>query len=132
MQIISHYAHSRHACSKLRNNLVIIYYSERLLIGCHSWFCNSMAVAGPSQYSLADIAEIIFTEASVRGRLKTIRWLQARSLLATQMTCTCATSMNLVERDLHRGNQDDKWAWKCPNCTNVKSIRSGSWFESKS
>ena len=40
--------------------------------------------------------------------------------------------MNLIERDLQRGNQDDKWAWKCPECSNVKSIRSGSWFESES
>ena len=37
---------------------------------------------------LSDIAEFIFTDPSADGRRKTIRWLQARSLLATQMTCS--------------------------------------------
>ena len=95
-----------------------------------------MAVAATtsSQYSLADIAEYIFTSATGEGRLKTIRWLQARDLLASQMTCTCRRggNMTLIERDLQRGIQDDKWSWKCPECSNVKSIRSGSWFESES
>ena len=79
--------------------------------------------------SLSDIAEYIFTDASPDGKRKTIRWLQARGLLATQMSCTCAGNMYLVERDLRRGNQDDKWAWRCPECTSTRSIRSGSWFE---
>ena len=90
-----------------------------------------MAVAAISHSRLADIAEFIFTDATAEGRLKTIRWLQARSLLASQMTCTCSSNMNLIERDLyrHRGMQEDKWAWKCPECSNVRSIRSESWFE---
>ena len=79
--------------------------------------------------SLSDIAEYIFTEASPDGRRKTMRWLQTRGLLATQMSCTCAGTMYLTERDLNRGNQDDKWAWRCPECTSIRSIRSGSWFE---
>ena len=88
-----------------------------------------MAVVGIG-YNLSDIAEYIFTDASADGRRKTIRWLQARSLLATQMTCSCGIAMNLVQRDLQRGTkQDDKWAWKCPECTSVHSIRRGSWFE---
>ena len=90
-----------------------------------------MAVAA-SDTSLADIAEFIFTETTAEGRLKTIRWLQARSLIASRMTCTCAGTMELIMRDLNRGNMDDKWAWKCPECTNVRSVRSGSWFESES
>ena len=61
--------------------------------------------------SLSDIAEYIFIEASADGRKKTIRWLQARSLLASRMTCTCGVNMNLIQRDLQRGTkQDDKWA----------------------
>jgi len=91
-----------------------------------------MAVAAMSHSRLADIAEFIFTDATAEGRLKTIRWLQARNLLASQMTCTCRGNMNLIERDLQRGEQDDKWAWKCPECSNVRSIRSGSWFERES
>ena len=67
-----------------------------------------MAVAAISHSRLADIAEFIFTDATAEGRLKTIRWLQARSLLASQMTCTCSSNMNLIERDLHRGMQEDK------------------------
>ena len=79
---------------------------------------------------LSDIAEFIFTEASADGRRKTIRWLQARSLLASQMTCSCGRSMNLFQRDLQRSTtQDDKWAWRCPGCTSIRSIRRGSWFE---
>ena len=91
-----------------------------------------MAVAAISQHTLADIADVIFTEQSAEGRRKTIRWLQARNLLASQLTCTCTGIMYLIERDLDRGKQDDKWAWKCPDCGSVRSIRSGSWFESKS
>lgn len=88
-----------------------------------------MAVAAMN-WSLSDIAEYIFTEASTEGRMKTIRWLQARSLLASRMTCSCGATMNLIQRDLQRGTkQDDKWAWKCPECTSVHSIRRGSWFE---
>ena len=81
---------------------------------------------------LSDIAEFIFTEASADGRRKTIRWLQARSLLASHVSCSCGRVMNFVQRDLQRSTtQDDKWAWKCPACTSVRSIRSGSWFEGK-
>ena len=90
-----------------------------------------MAIAGLGRTSLADVAEFMFTDATAEGRLKTIRWLQARSLLASQMSCTCTGIMDLIERDLRVGKQDDKWAWKCPECTSVRSIRSGSWFESK-
>lgn len=90
---------------------------------------SGMAVAAIS-CSLSDIAEYIFTEASADGRKKTIRWLQARSLLVSRMTCSCGVHMNLIQRDLQRGTkQDDKWAWKCPECTSVHSIRRGSWFE---
>ena len=31
-----------------------------------------------------------------------MRWLQARGLLAMQMSCTCAGNMYLTERDLNR------------------------------
>jgi len=85
---------------------------------------------GRAGTSLADLAEVMFTDATAEGKLKTVRWLQARNLLASRMTCTCAGIMDLTERDLRRGKQDDKWAWKCPECSNVKSIRSGSWVES--
>ena len=88
-----------------------------------------MAGATAPRECLVDIAEFIFTEASFDARLKTIRWLQARNLLATQMTCSCAGNMILIKRDFSRGKQDDKWAWRCPECTSIKSIRSGSWFE---
>ena len=54
-----------------------------------------MAVATMS-WSLSDIAEYMFTEASAEGRKKTIRWLQARNLLASQMTCSCGANMNLA------------------------------------
>ena len=98
--------------------------------------CNlcSMAAGGVGAgMRLSDIAEFIFTDPSADGRRKTIRWLQARSLLATQMTCSCGGVMNLIQRDLQRSTtQDDKWAWKCPECTSVRSIRSGSWFEGES
>lgn len=91
-----------------------------------------MAVATMS-WSVSDIAEYMFTEASADGRKKTIRWLQARNLLASQMTCSCGANMNLIQRELQRGTtQDDKWAWKCPECTSVRSIRGGSWFEGTS
>ena len=90
-----------------------------------------MAIAGIGRNSLADVAEFMFTDATAEGRLKTIRWLQARSLLASQISCICTGIMDLIERDLRVGKQDDKWAWKCPECTSVRSIRSGSWFESK-
>ena len=79
--------------------------------------------------SLEDIAKYIFVQPTPEGRLTTIRWLQTRGLLATEMTCSCAGTMSLVKRNPHGGTQDDKWAWKCPLCTNVKSVRSGSWFE---
>ena len=60
---------------------------------------------------LSDIAEFIFTKASADGRTKTIRWLQARSLLASQMTCSCGRVMNLIQQDLQRSTtQDNKWA----------------------
>ena len=81
--------------------------------------------------SLLDISEFIFTEDSARGRLKTITWLQTHNLLASRMTCTCTAAMNLTERQLQSSTQDDKWAWKCPECSSIRSIRGGSWFESK-
>ena len=66
-----------------------------------------MAVtSAPHDMHLVDIAEFIFSEASFDARLKTIRWLQAISLLATQMTCSCAGSMILIKRDFTRGKQD--------------------------
>ena len=74
--------------------------------------------------------EYIFTEASADDRKKIIRWLQARNLLASRMICSCGVNMNLIQRDLQRGTtQDDKWAWKCPECTSIRSIRRGSWFK---
>ena len=95
------------------------------------WYVAMAGATAPHDMHLVDIAEVIFTEGSFDARLKTIRWLQARSLLATQMTCSCAGNMILIKRDLSRGKQDDKWAWRCPECTSIKSIRSGSWFEGR-
>ena len=57
---------------------------------------RGMAAAATSPGCLVDIAEFIFTETTAEGRLKTIRWLQARGLLAFSMTCSCGTMMNLI------------------------------------
>ena len=79
--------------------------------------------------SLTELSKYVFTDESADGRMKTIAWLQAHQLLATSMTCNCGTGgMNMVQRD-RAGTQNDKWAWRCPHCSSIKSIRSGSWFE---
>ena len=81
--------------------------------------------------SLSAIAEYVFTESSGDGRMKTITWLQRRHLLGNRMSCnTCHATMNMVKRDRSgTTTQDDKWAWRCPTCSSIKSIRSESWFE---
>ena len=79
--------------------------------------------------SLTAIAPYVFTEESVEGRMKTIQWLQTHNLLADRMICNrCHLDMILVKRE-RSGSQNDKWAWSCSECSSVKSIRSGSWFE---
>jgi len=81
--------------------------------------------------SLAAISPYVFTEDSADGRKKTICWLQARRLLANIMVCNlCHISMNMVYRERQSTAQDDKWAWRCPRCSSIKSVRCGSWFES--
>lgn len=80
--------------------------------------------------SLSAIADYVFTESSADGRMKTITWLQRHRLLANRMSCnTCRVSMNMVKRERSGTTQDDKWAWRCPTCSSIKSIRSESWFE---
>ena len=75
--------------------------------------------------SLSAIADNIFTEASADGRMKTITWLQGRHLLANRMSCnTCHVPMNMVIRERSGTTQDDKWAWRCPTCSSIKSIGS--------
>ena len=79
--------------------------------------------------SLSAIAQYIFTDDTAAGRMKTITWLQAQGLLANTMHCNiCSTNMDMVQRN-REGTQNDKWAWRCPDCSSIKSIRSGSWFE---
>ena len=80
--------------------------------------------------SLSTIADYVFTEPSADGRMKTITWLQRHRLLANRMSCnTCHVSMNMVKRERLGTTQDDKWTWRCPTCSSIKSIRSESWFE---
>ena len=81
--------------------------------------------------SLTALSEFVFTDETAEGRMKTITWLQTHHLLATRMTCNCGPAgMNMVRRD-RIGTQTDKWAWRCTdsNCSSIKSIHSGSWFE---
>ena len=76
------------------------------------------------------IAQYVFTEDSTDGRIKTIAWLQARRLLANNVMChQCNINMNMVQRERQNTTQDDKWAWRCPKCSSIRSKRCGSWFE---
>ena len=122
-------------CCRLRYFWILTYYcillstqSVSLENSAKKFFFRKTAISFQTLQSIFSL-KYIFTKASPDGRCKTMRWLQARGLLATQMSCTCAGNMYLTERKLNRGNKDDKWAWMCPEYTSVQSIRSGSWFE---
>ena len=94
----------------------------------HHWV-SLIIVERSLAMSLSVIAQYIFTDDTAAGRMKTITWLQARGLLANTMHCNiCSTNMDMVQRN-REGTQNDKWAWRCPVCSSIKSIRSGSWFE---
>ena len=112
-------------------NHMIIHSAPTIASSCYSTALFSYI----PQYLHADmnfsvISQYAFTEDSADGRMKTIAWLQARRLLASIMICNlCYSNMTLVNRERQATAQDDKWAWRCPRCNSIKSIRSGSWFE---